>query len=65
MVTARRRPGRRHGRSLNKVWDLGSTAANPFAALSFLALPVIPEVRLTYRGPVDVGKGDFVSLMVG
>jgi len=32
--------------------------------LSFLALPVIPEIRLTDRGLVDVGKGELVSLAV-
>ena len=44
--------------------DIGCTAPNPFAALSFLALPVIPEIRLTDRGLVDVGRGEFVSLAV-
>lgn len=34
--------------------DLGTTLASPFSALSFLALPVIPELRLTDRGVVDV-----------
>ncbi len=34
--------------------DLGSTLPAPFAALSFLALPVIPELRLTDLGLVDV-----------
>jgi adenine deaminase len=34
--------------------DLGSKLAAPFATLSFLALPVIPELRLTDRGLVDV-----------
>jgi adenine deaminase len=34
--------------------DLGSKLASPFATLSFLALPVIPELRLTDRGLVDV-----------
>jgi adenine deaminase len=28
---------------------------SPFATLSFLALPVIPELRLTDKGLVDVG----------
>ncbi|MFQ5989525.1 MAG: adenine deaminase [Candidatus Methylomirabilales bacterium] len=42
--------------------DLGCIAPNPFAALSFLALPVIPEIRLTDRGLVNVGKGEFLSL---
>ncbi len=33
---------------------LGCTLAAPFATLSFLALPVIPELRLTDLGLVDV-----------
>jgi len=33
---------------------LGTKLASPFAALSFLALPVIPEIRLTDRGVVEV-----------
>ncbi len=36
--------------------DLGATLPAPFAALSFLALPVIPELRLTDRGLVDVNE---------
>ena len=35
---------------------------NPFMQLSFLALPVIPELRLTDRGLVDVGLFDLVPL---
>ena len=34
--------------------SLGATLPAPFAALSFLALPVIPELRLTDLGLVDV-----------
>jgi len=34
--------------------DLGSQLPSPFATLSFLALPVIPELRLTDLGLVDV-----------
>lgn len=49
-------------RLLLNACDLGCMAPNPFAALSFLALPVIPEIRLTDRGLVDVGKGEFLSL---
>jgi len=33
---------------------MGTKLASPFAALSFLALPVIPEIRLTDRGVVEV-----------
>ncbi len=35
---------------------LGCVLPSPFATLSFLALPVIPELRLTDRGLVDVVK---------
>jgi adenine deaminase len=34
--------------------EIGCTLPSPFAALSFLALPVIPELRLTDLGLVDV-----------
>jgi len=36
--------------------DLGTTLPSPFATLSFLALPVIPELRLTDMGLVDVNQ---------
>jgi adenine deaminase len=34
--------------------EMGSRLASPFATLSFLALPVIPEIRLTDRGVVEL-----------
>jgi adenine deaminase len=43
---------------------LGTPMARPFMALSFLALPVIPELRLTDRGLVDVERGCIVPLHV-
>jgi adenine deaminase len=36
--------------------DIGTTIPSPFAVLSFLALPVIPEIRLTDLGLVDVNE---------
>ena len=42
--------------------SLGATVPAPFAVLSFLALPVIPELKLTDRGLVDVERGAFVEL---
>ncbi|MBA7481875.1 Adenine deaminase [subsurface metagenome] len=36
--------------------DLGTALLSPFATLSFLALPVIPELRLTDLGLVDVNE---------
>ncbi|MBL7137031.1 MAG: hypothetical protein ISS81_10670, partial [Candidatus Marinimicrobia bacterium] len=43
---------------------LGCVLENPFMTLSFLALPVIPELKITDKGLVDVNKFDFVSLFV-
>jgi adenine deaminase len=34
--------------------ELGTKLSSPFATLSFLALPVIPEIRLTDLGVVEV-----------
>lgn len=42
--------------------DLGGVLADPFMALSFLALPVIPELKLTDLGLVDVDRFQIVSL---
>lgn len=44
--------------------ELGSPLHDPFMTLAFLALPVIPELRLTDRGLVDVGKFEIVGLQV-
>jgi len=41
---------------------LGCGCSEPFMTLSFLALPVIPEIRLTDRGLVDVNEFAIVSL---
>ncbi|MFH1664840.1 MAG: adenine deaminase [Candidatus Omnitrophota bacterium] len=37
---------------------------DPFATLSFLALPVIPKLKITDEGLVDVEQFDFVNLFV-
>ena len=42
--------------------QLGCQLREPFMHLSFLALPVIPELKMTDRGLVDVNKFDFVPL---
>jgi len=41
--------------------ELGTTLPSPFATLSFLALPVIPELRLTDLGLVDVNAFKLVK----
>jgi adenine deaminase len=45
--------------------DLGSVPAEPFMVLSFLALPVIPDLKLTDMGLVDVNLFQHVSLFAG
>ena len=42
--------------------ELGSALHDPFMALGFLALEVIPALKLTDRGLVDVDKFEFVPL---
>lgn len=43
---------------------LGAKVADPFMAMSFLALPVVPKLKLTDRGLVDVERFSFVDLFV-
>ncbi len=42
--------------------SLGCRLAAPFGALSFLALPVIPALRITPRGLFDVRTQEFIPL---
>ncbi len=44
--------------------ELGCGLPDPFMSLSFLALPVIPELKLTDRGLVDVKEFRHVPLFV-
>ncbi len=44
--------------------QLGCTLHEPFMHLSFLALPVIPALKITDRGLVDVGRFEIVPLCV-
>lgn len=43
---------------------MGFKHKDPFMILSFLALPVIPELKLTDKGLVDVNKFELVDLWV-
>ena len=43
------------------AYSLGVTLAEPFLQLSFLALPVIPALKITDRGLVDVNKFEIIS----
>ena len=42
--------------------ELGVKVEHPFMQLSFLALPVIPEIRVTDRGLFDVNAMEFINL---
>ncbi len=42
--------------------EIGTSVKNPFMLLSFLALPVIPELKITDKGLVDVNKFQVVGL---
>jgi adenine deaminase len=44
--------------------DLGSRLSDPFMAMSFMTLEVIPALKLTDRGLVDVNAFKFVDLFV-
>jgi adenine deaminase len=44
--------------------QLGTSLPHPFIALSFLALSVIPELKITDRGLVDVRSESLVSLFL-
>src|SRR5262249_23039480 len=44
--------------------SLGATIDHPFMTLAFLALPVIPELKLTDKGLVDVAKFAVVPAVV-
>ncbi len=43
---------------------LGCPLPSPFMTLSFLALPVIPKLKITDRGLVDVESFAFTSLFM-
>lgn len=43
---------------------LGCKLEDPFGTLSFLALPPIPELRLTDKGLIDVNRFKFIPLFV-
>jgi adenine deaminase len=43
---------------------LGATLPAPFMAMSFMALSVVPELKLTDRGLVDVNRFELVPLEI-
>ena len=49
---------------LDAAHEFGSLFRDPFMAMSFMALEVIPKLKLTDRGLVDVEAFDFVDLFI-
>jgi adenine deaminase len=49
---------------VNAARELGSAYADPFMAMSFMALEVIPSLKLTDQGLVDVEQFKIVDLFV-
>ena len=46
---------------IQKAYEMGvNKNIDPFITLSFMALPVIPEIRITDCGLFDVTKFDFI-----
>jgi adenine deaminase len=60
------RPAKKVAESYKKVKagakKLGTPLDNIFMTLSFLALPVIPELKITDQGLVDVTQFKFINL---
>ena len=46
------------------AFSMGCKVRDPFMVLSFLALPVIPELKITDKGLVNVSKNKFENLFV-
>lgn len=44
---------------------IGCTLAEPFMTMAFLSLSVIPEIKLTDKGLMDVIKCEFTDLFIG
>jgi adenine deaminase len=45
--------------------ELGCSIPSPFMALSFLSLTVIPRLKITVQGLLDVEQGRIVPALLG
>lgn len=50
---------------IREAHSLGCTLADPFMTLGFLSLPVIPSLKLTDKGLVDVDRFEQVPVFIG
>jgi adenine deaminase len=51
-------------RMITAAKSLGASLSDPFMTLGFLALPVIPDLKLTDKGLVDVTRFEVVPLFI-
>ena len=50
--------------SMNEMLGrMGCDLGNPFATLSFMSLPVVPDVKITNRGLFDVNSNKFIDVV--
>ncbi len=53
----------KHCDDLNRAAaSLGCTLNDPFMAMAFLSLPVIPEIKITDKGIFDTARFDFIDI---
>lgn len=45
------------------VWRMGCSLESPFTTLSFMALPVVPELKITNKGLFDVNENKFIDVI--
>ncbi|MBT4290094.1 MAG: adenine deaminase, partial [Deltaproteobacteria bacterium] len=51
---------------LEKAWEiLGCDLVSPFMTMALMALPVIPDIRITNRGLFDVNTFQFIDTILG
>lgn len=55
--------GRKHIELKAKVREMGCPFAAPYMTLAFMALPVIPELKLTDKGLFDGTRFEFTSIL--
>lgn len=51
---------RLNGEVLDTIAEAGCTMCSPFITMSFMCLPVIPQVKITDKGVFDIEKWDFI-----
>jgi adenine deaminase len=56
--------GEKYGLLDQKVKTMGTNLRAPYMTLSFMALLVIPSLKISDKGLFDVDKFDFVPLFV-